>query len=748
MLQFFRKYQRVFFLIVTFVIIISFSFFGTQVNAPTKEIKDKKISQTIYGRPVTYRQVQLLSNFLDSKWDDQTSPNLFNDDVLVNDIFKSGYAEKLVTAYFDMLKEEFEKSYLKAKNYKTYIHPKHDFLSVENIWSQFFPKMKEDYNRFLKHNEFSVEVFKDMANLFVNESSFPPYLLKSILLNTEKKQSWIEPDSSLLHKNLALFGFKSPSEWFGKPFLELVSQFILNASNQANEKGFKVSYEEAKIDLHKNLINSLKKRKEFDEKTIGSFLAYQLNRLNMTEADAINLWSHVLSFRKYFQSISDSVILDLEIWPFKVTKSSITGYQLPDYLKFNTFIDTLKLDLYISAVSDKKSFINTLDLPQKYLSVADVKETYPELVESKFKVAVKEISIEKLKSKIAIKDIWRWQLKDDNWSKLKDKFSFINVDIVTQDARFEKLKELPLEKQNLVDDFARDEIIKEDPSILMDSFNLVKENEMQIGISKNRLTKDLYGIDNPANLKKFLLSCSSETFSKPYSDNNKAYYQFKVLEGDDREEIMTFERAVKTKSIDIALERFLEEKYPVVRKKDPSRFKDNDGNFKPFNQVLDDVGLVVFQKTYDEISDKYSKYHEKLQPTLNFFAVARLLFHVEKAYLNKDSGLEKFVSETANLNPSLNDQWKLIKKDEDLHSSDIKKGFITSAFELDEKRYSEIGIHENSPIFFYVNSKKSVTDQEAIENKKRGISAELKGKLAQKIIDEMHSKKVVCFLGE
>ncbi len=748
MLQFFRKYQRVFFLIITFVIIISFSFFGTQVNAPTKEIKDKKISQTIYGKPVTYRQVQLLSNFLDSKWDDQTNPNLFNDDVLVNDIFKPGYAEKLVTVYFDMLKEGLEKSYLKAKGYKTYVHPKHDFLSVENIWSQFFPKMKEDYSEFLKHNKFSVEVFKDMANLFVNESSFPPYLLKSILLNTEKKQSWIEPDSSLLHRNFALFGFKAPSEWFGKPFLELVAQFILNASSQANEKGFKVSYEEAKIDLHKNLISSLKKRKEFDEKTIGSFLAYQLNRLGMSETEAVNLWSHVLSFRKYFQSISDSVILDLEIWPFKVTKSSITSYQLPDYLKFNTFIDALKLDLYISAVSDKKSLTNTLSLPQKYLSTADVKSAYPELVESKFKIAVKEISEEKLKSKIAIKDIWRWQLKDENWSKLKDKFSFINVDIVTQDARFEKLKELTPDKQNLVDDFARDEIIKEDPSILIDSFSSVKEHEMLVGISKNRLTKDLIGIDSPANLKKFLLSCSCDVFSKPYSDNKKAYYQFKVLEGSDKEEIMTFERAIQTKSIDIALERFLEEKYPVIRKSDPNRFKDNEGNFKPFNQVLDDVGLVVFQKTYDEIVDKYSKYHEKQQPTLNFFAAARLLSHLEKAYLNKDSGLEKFVSETANLSSSLNDQWKLIKKDEDLHSSDIKEGFITSAFELEEKKYSEIGIHENSPLFFYINSKKSVTDQEAIENKKRGISAELKENLAKRIIDEMHSKEVVCFLGE
>jgi len=748
MLQFFRKYQRVFFLIVTFVIIISFSFFGTQLNPPTKEVKDKKISQTIYGKPVTYRQVQLLSNFLDSKWDDKTNPNLFNNDVLINDIFKPGYAEKLVVTYFDRLKEELAKRFLKTKNFKLYVHPKHDFLSVENIWNQFFPKMKEDYSKFLKNDEFSVDAFKDFANLFVDESSFPPYLLQSIILNTERKQSWIEPDLSLPHKNLALFGFRSPSEWFGKPFLELVAQFILNASGQANEKGYKISYEEAKIDLHKNLINSLKKRKEFDEKTVGSFLAYQLNRLNMTEIEAVNLWSHVLSFRKYFQSVSDSLILDLEIWPFKITKSSITSYELPDYLKFNTFIDALKLDLYISAVSDKEPLTNELDLPQSYLSTIDVKEAYPELVESKFKLAVKEISAEKLKSKIAVKNIWQWQLKDENWAKLKDKFSFMNMDIATQDARFEKIKELSSDKQNLIDDFAREEIIKEDANLLVDSFNSVSEKEMLIGISKNRLTNDLLGIDSPDNLKSFFLSCEHEGFSKPYSDNNRAYYQFKILEGNGEDEIMTFERAVQTKSIDIALEKFLEKKYPTIRKSDPSRFKDSEGNFKPFNQVIDDVGFAVFQKTYDEINNKCSKYHEKEQTMLNFFTAARLSSYVEKAYSNKDSDLKSFIRESVGFDQTLINQWKLIKREQDLHSSDIKEGFITSAFELDEKNYSDIGIHENSPMFFYINDKKSEINQEAIENKKKGISAELKEELAQKIIDDMHSKKVVCFLGE
>jgi len=747
MLQFFRKYQRVFFLIVTFVIIISFSFFGTQLNAPTKEVKDKRISQTIYGKPVTYRQVQLLSNFLDSKWDDKTNPNLFNNDVLVNDIFTPGYAEKLVAKYFDVLKEDLEQSFSKTKNYKPYVHPKHEFLCVENIWSQFFPKMKEDYNEFLKNKEFSVDTFKSLANLFINESSFPSYLLKSILLNTERKQSWIEPDRSLPHKNLALFGFKSPSEWFGKPFLELVAQFILNASSQANEKGYKVSYEEAKIDLHKNLITSLKKRKEFDEKTLASFLAYQLNRLNMTETEAVNLWSHVLSFCKYFKSISDSLILDLEIWPFKITKSSITSYQLPNYLKFSTFIDALKFDLYISAVSDKESLTDLLDLPQRYLSVDDVKKAYPELVESKFKVEFKEITADKLKSKITIKDIWRWQLKDENWAKLKDKFSFV-LDMATQDARFENIKDLSVDKQNLIDDFAREEIIKENENLLVESFNTVNEKKMLIGISKERLTKNLLGIDNPNNLKSFLLNCNLETFSKPYSDNNKAYYQFKLIEGDGEDEIMTFERAVQTKSIDISLERFLEEKYPSIRKNNPARFKDSKGNFKPFNQVMDEVGLAVFQKTYDEINNRYSKYRESDQPILSFFAAARLSSYVEKAYANRDSNLSSFINKSTSSKSTLSNQWKLVKKDQDLHSSDFKEGFITSAFDIDEKKYSDIGIYENSPMFFFVNQKKSETDQEAIENKKRGISAELKDDLVQKIINDMHSKKVVSFLGD
>jgi hypothetical protein len=746
MLAFLRKYQRIFIFIITFVIIVSFSFFGTQLDFGVKKNKDKRISYTILNKPVTLRQVQLLSNFLNAKWDDQESPNLFNDNVLVNDIIKSKLAKKLIEAYFEKLKPDLEKNFARIKKYKPYSHPKHEFLSAENIWNQFSPKLLQNYDKLKNYNEVNLDVLNCMTELFVAQDEFPPYLLKSILLNTQKRQSWIKPDPTLLHKNLALFGFKKPSDWFGKQFLDLVAQFIINASHFSSEKGYRASYDEAKMDLYKNFISALKKRKDFDKEKLDTYFSYQLNNLGMTEKEAIDLWGNILAFRKYFQSLTDSVILDQDIWPFKTTKADIESFQLPEYLKFKNFKDSLKLDVYLYAVA-KKDLSNQLTLPDRYLSLAKVKKAFPEFVETKYKIIVKEVSQERLKAKIAMKDVWAWQLKDENWSKIKDKFTFINIDISTGEARFEKLKSLPQDKQNLLDDYTRDKILESKPDYLLTELNNAQEKELLIGISENRITEEFRGIESPIKLKEFFSKCDNEKFSEPYSENKRAYYQFKVIEKTSQEEIMTFERAKDINAIDIALEKFLKEKYLSIRN-NFGQFKDADGNFKAFDSVIDDVGLVVFNEIYDALKANYSSYQGKGQNPLQFFSAIRLIPYMEKIYAEKDNAINQYIYEKTGSKLTLKEQWKLIKQNKSLHSKEINNSFLTTAFDLDELKFSKLGLVENSPLFFKLLSKNSEIDQEAIANKKNILSNELLANLADKIIKQMLEKDVVCFLGE
>jgi hypothetical protein len=89
MLDFFRKYQRYFFIVIAVVIVISFSFFGTfqTLNQPGK-IEDKVIGKTIDGSKMMKSDVDRMIRFLASDRNDTAlaekgvMPNFFNNGVI------------------------------------------------------------------------------------------------------------------------------------------------------------------------------------------------------------------------------------------------------------------------------------------------------------------------------------------------------------------------------------------------------------------------------------------------------------------------------------------------------------------------------------------------------------------------------------------------------------------------------------------------------------------------------------------
>ena len=119
----------------------------------------------------------------------------------------------------------------------------------------------------------------------------------------------LQVDQRLANKDLSLFGFHTLNDWFGKDFLTLVSEFILNGAAVAEQKGFSVTHEEAKGDLIAHFQAAIKKRsKEFGESV--PILSDHLRSLGFDEQTAIATWRNVLSFRKYFQSVGESAFVD------------------------------------------------------------------------------------------------------------------------------------------------------------------------------------------------------------------------------------------------------------------------------------------------------------------------------------------------------------------------------------------------------------------------------------------------------
>ena len=102
MLEFFRAYQRIFFFIITVVVITSFVFFGTfSTFTGGEERPDKQVAQTIHGSAVMLSEVQKLSRFIATDREDVADlhgspPNYCNDGVIRHDFLRPRLAELLV----------------------------------------------------------------------------------------------------------------------------------------------------------------------------------------------------------------------------------------------------------------------------------------------------------------------------------------------------------------------------------------------------------------------------------------------------------------------------------------------------------------------------------------------------------------------------------------------------------------------------------------------------------------------------
>src|ERR1700722_696233 len=134
MLDFFRSYQRYFFLVITVVIIISFSFFGTYSTLGSNQWREQIAFKAVNGHEVTRMDVDELALFLATDNEDKMlyggawGPNFLNDGVIRKDFLETGLAEELALAYQDDLQSDIEKRLAKEKKYTLYTHPQAPFL--------------------------------------------------------------------------------------------------------------------------------------------------------------------------------------------------------------------------------------------------------------------------------------------------------------------------------------------------------------------------------------------------------------------------------------------------------------------------------------------------------------------------------------------------------------------------------------------------------------------------------------------
>lgn len=602
MLQFFRKHQKVFFVFVTFFIVVSFSFFGTFSTFMNKEevASNREIGRIIDGSILKEREligmIHLLKNGIE---EGVSSRNLLCDSFLHNEIMLSGLGEVIARQYFAELKTDLETIWKQMKHYRPYVHPQVSFINATEIWNQFAPEINTLLQQLNQAPEnFSEENLSLLFSLYQAQAKFPPHLLHQMLYYQQTQNKQIPFDPALPHLNAALFGFQSIEDWLGAKFLELTSQCIINGAHIAHEQGYLVDKEEARLSLMRNVYKGLEMVLQGQKpkvEDIQNHYARQIRSLGLEEKNAIALWQQVLSFKRLLDEVGEGVFIDsLALNHFKSfadSKWKTRQFSLPKDLQCKDFRTMLKFQRYLEAVAEQSN--DPLLLPQTMSDAESVAKTYPQLVCKSFEVDVASVDQEQLASQISLKQTWEWEKQTDNFALLQETFPILATkNCESGDKRLEILDELDPPTRLKIDQFARKSILSKDPESM-------KEALAKAEYKHQTLKVRMKGGSGPFSGEKFLQLLENDNPVHQFSEDQITYL-VRVLKKGENLELVSFKEALEDGTLDELLDELLKTAHEQLK------FD------QPFEEVKNEVGARIYRDLLVAIEKNTGKVYEKL----------------------------------------------------------------------------------------------------------------------------------------
>lgn len=683
MLGFFRKYQRYFYVVITVVIIISFTFFGTYGAMGERVYSDETVLTAVDGSGVTRSQVERLALFLGTDATDMEQyatwgPNFFNDGVLDKDFIRNGLASILLNAYGESVGPDLQSRLARERRYTPYEHPSFKALSASEVWRKYTPRKMELLETLQRStNPLEPEAIQTRLDLYLSERDFSGRDLKQAISYAERmNQSWVRPDPNLPYSELSLFGYHTVEDWFGPKFVRLASAFIINAAKEAEAKGYTVPDQEVLADLIKNAQISYSKVGSSGRLGVANANEYfkeQLRRLHMDQNQAIDTWRQVMLFRRLYDDIGNAVVTDtLSARQFlDYAKQSVSGdeYALPEEFQLGSFRDLQLFEAYLSAVSDHDE--NSVDLPKSYKPLTKIPT---ELIETRYQVEVTKVDEDELATRVGIREMWNWQQADSNWQALVEAFPELGTASAESTEQREKaLDQLDTITRSRVDQFTRKQIVATHPEWVEQALASASPMHKILSIRAKGGSSPLAGVDDRGAFQAFL-EATPDGETRTYSPNGQSHYAIRVIARDAEPHPLTFDQAKKEGVLYAMVDQELEWHYKQIREANPQAYRLPDGEWKELQYVRDEVAKSYYSELLAALKregvKRLSKEQRPKEWTSDHLAAVRFVPHVDEARKQlQEHGdeaswlVEPALAEEGFVPPqSLSDQWKLSKK--------------------------------------------------------------------------------------
>lgn len=772
MLYFFRKYQKGFFFVITFAIVISFLFFGTYgTMSSTPKIENKPLcrglgNQTIFQQDLNALCHLMSTSVFDSMGSDRKSiPNFLNDGVIERDFLATGLGTLLAKEHFDLLKNELQFRLEKIKHYRPYVHPAASQISFENISQRFSPTFLDKYQMLKsKTDQPTWESFALLSQVFLEQAVLPKEMLRQMLL-MQQNQLGIANDPTLAQKDLSLFGFKTVQDWYGPRFITLAGQWILNLAQLAEKRGMEISAQEVKQELFKNIqigFQHIFRKEQLHPEELEQYYRTILHHLGMQEETLISTWRKVMLSRRLTDEASQTIWFDpiacQQFEAFTKEGAQVELYEMQEPFQLTDFLSMLKCQLYLEAIAkDKASLRKTLHIPVEIAEIQEIEKRAPELVERKYLLEWTSISKAELAKQFSLKETWDWEVTDQNWILLAKQFpELASLKAVTKKERLDALDALESKLRLKVDLFAKAKMLDEHPEKILLALEQGSSHSKEIGIrsqgshlpfaTKNN-EKELISLLEKAPLKGETPNAISQKLQF-YTPDKEIYYNIHVIERAPEKRVALFKEVMEDQTLERLLDRQLEAAYPEVRKKEPRLFTQVNGEIKPYQQVKKEIGKILFADLLQTIQKQYQNTFGPLPVNaedlpLNFYSNARFLGFIQDEKQAIEQGVEK-----EPLSPLLN-QWQLkrsVQKIERCQSGALgKEALFTTALngwsniQMSERgnlKFYRVINRENPPAFPIESTEKA--HQILAIDAKRDLFKQLLGQIQEKKAIDLH----------
>jgi GcvH upstream region-like protein len=729
MMNFLRKHQKKLFIVITAMIILSFTFFGTSVTLASRDNPDKKIAVAVDGSPIMERELHAMVRLL----------SMGTNELLKNDLMSTGLTTILAERHFEELKDEFKERLDKTKRFTAYVHPQATFVSATQIWNRFIPQLPHHLAQ-VQQGDLSPKTFSSYSDLYLDQVAFPPEILRRFLVYQQQQYSWLPPDRELANaRHLALFDYQSFEEWFGPRFTEVLGKFFFNAAAIAEKKGYKVTTDEARADLLQTCLQTLRSIPSKEEVTFADaseFLRMQVQMSGVDESQAVKVWKKVMLVHRLFNEVGQGIFIDPlsyeQFASFAEEIATVEVYQLPVALRLTDFRSLLKLQYYMEAVAPKLKKL--ADLPRQLFTAEEVEKKTPELVVSRYELEIAKATKEEVGGRLTLKETWDFEVSDEGWQQLLAEYPILSrTQGQTRAERYAALEAVEPGLRLKIDRFARSNLINQHPEWIEEALLKSTSEKQQVAIRLRGQAAPFNEIEDTSALRAYLQNATVGEAGSFFTQDQQTYYRIVVWNKPVSKEIMTMQEALTGDWLGQLLDEKLQNAYAEVRKKDPALFKSDNDSWKPFSDVRDHVGALVYADLLRQISDK--------PLALGHYPIQRFVPWMRSA----KKAVETSGSESPFLKMTgqpLLDQWILVQKTKEIKRSDSTTLSKAEMFTSSEGRWSEISVPENGDLAFYRVVKKgssAPTVKDKVAEGQRLLGMDARRVLMHQILLEMEA---------